>query len=91
MKPTRKHYGRVCGIIPLVLDKREVTLNVTKTTGKEVVSRNPGNVPEVTVNHSDLSSSSSASIISIHTNQLFSKLPPLQKIHLVQLSVHYVH
>ena len=30
MKPARKHYGRVCGIIPHVLDKREVTLNVIK-------------------------------------------------------------
>ena len=91
VKPARKHYDRVCGIIPLVFDKREVTLNMMKTTGKEVVSRKSGNVPEVTVNHSDLPSSSSASSY-LFTSTSFSQSYHIYKrFNLVHLSVRYVH
>ena len=45
----RRHYGRECGITPLVYAKEGATLNVMKTTGQEVVFRRSENVPEKTI------------------------------------------
>ena len=42
----RRHYGRVCGITPLVYANGGATISVMKTTGQEVVFGRSENTPE---------------------------------------------
>ena len=90
VKPDRKHYDRVCGIILLLIDKREVTLNMMKTTGEGGGIQESGNIPEVTVNHSDLPSSSSASSYLLTSTSFSQSCHIYKRFHLVHLSVRYV-
>ena len=74
VKPGRKRYDRVCGIIPLVCARSGVTISVMQTTGKEVASRKSENVPGKSQHHR------SDALSTFNINQLFSKLPHLQRI-----------
>ena len=86
----KRHYGRVCGITPLVFDKREVTLNVTKITGPEVAFRKSESVPKEIIQprYLDIPSCSSLSTLYMLTStSFFQSYPIYKRFHLSHILV----